>query len=139
MKTGSRPPKNRNLPFPVCTSVHYGQTVRDINKSHKIDPHKSRMANHVNLRNSSKTGSEAPKIKNVVFPVCTIGNFGKTVRDSNKSHKIDILALDIQTTYGTKHPRWANLVLLLHWFWGGGYSVLSLKAFPVSSPISHKL
>ena len=49
----------------------------------------------MNPKKLSKTRSEAPKITNVVFPVCTVGNFGKTVRDSNKSHKIDILALDI--------------------------------------------
>ena len=83
-------PKIQNIAFPVCKSSLYGQTVRDIHKSRKIDP-----PPQVEDGQSDETimilqtGSGTQKTRNIAHRVCTSGLHGQTGRDINKSHKID--------------------------------------------------
>ena len=88
LKTGNGTPKFPNIAFAVCISGYYGQTVGDMNKTHKMDPPQVGYGLSYEQKNR-KTGSEAPKILMIAFPVSTSDYYGKTVGDINKSPKVD--------------------------------------------------
>ena len=68
---------------------YYGQTVGDINKSHKVDAPQVGHGLSYEASFFGKTGNGALKIPNIAFPVCISGYYGQTVGDMNKSHYTD--------------------------------------------------
>ena len=81
---------------PLSSFGEHGQTVGDMNKSHKTDTPKVGVALSDEPNFFWKTGSDIIKIHNIVFPLTILANICVTVTPMAKGHN---------TTFNRHNPR----------------------------------